>query len=159
MGLILAVLGCGPKTPPQALPEHADIVAFEMNIGETGRPSCLLPLDTDGSLCKSTGRPRPLTDEQADAVRFMLSTPETWGEGASKCFVPYLGFAYYDAENEVTQQVAVSLICEGIRATPDLPVMPRREDEQGLSPEALLVFAGLCQELNIEGCRLTPKTE
>lgn len=156
MGLIW-LLACGPKSAPQALPQHAEVVAFEMNIGETGRPSCLLPLDEDGSLCTSTGRPRPLDDEQADAVRTMLSSPATWGEGASKCFVPYLGFAFYDAEDQVAQQVAVSLICEGVRATPDLAAMPKREVEQGLSPEALVVFAGLCQELNIEGCGLNPK--
>ncbi len=156
MGLI-TLLACGPKTGVEALPEHVDIVAFEMNIGEVGRPSCLLPLDDDGSLCKSTGRPRPLTPDQADAVRVMLSSQQTWGQGSSKCFVPYLGFAFYDAENEVQQQVAVSLICEGIRATPGLPAMPRREVEQGLSEAALVTCVGMCEELKLEGCGLQPK--
>lgn len=156
MGLI-ALLACGPKTGVEALPEHVDIVAFEMNIGEVGRPSCLLPLDDDGSLCKTTGRPRPLSEDQAALVRTMLSSELTWGQGASKCFVPYLGFAFYDADNGVQQQVAVSLICEGVRATPDLKAMPGREVEQGLSDEALVTFVGLCEELKLEGCGLQPK--
>lgn len=159
MGLI-ALLACGPMsskgTGLEALPDHTAVVAFPMNVGETGRPTCLWPLEDDGDRCSTTGDPIELSAEQAAMVDTLLSTPESWGEGASKCFVPWHGFVFYDAAGEVTQQVSVSLICQGVRADPKLAAMPRKESEQGLSPGAQLLWLDVCKQAGMERCQLSP---
>ncbi|HJN72416.1 MAG TPA: hypothetical protein QGF58_00665 [Myxococcota bacterium] len=155
MGLI-ALLSCGPKDGLEALPEHSAVVAFEMNVGETGRPSCLWALEPDGDRCSTTGDPVELTKSQAAMVDTLVSTPESWGEPASKCFVPWHGFVFYAEDGTVTQQVSVSLICEGVRADPELAAMPRRETQQGLSPGARILWLQLCEELGMGRCQLEP---
>jgi len=155
VGLILA-LSCGPKEGIEALPEHSAVVAFPMNVGEDGRPTCLWPLDEDGSRCSTTGDPVELSKEQAAMVDTLVSTSESWGEGASKCFVPRHGFVFYSDSGEVTQQIALSMICEGLRADPPLAAMPKRESEQGLSPGAQMLWLQLCEEAGLGRCSLQP---
>ena len=157
MGLIALLASCGPRSAGiESLPEHTAVVAFPMNVGEDGRPTCLWPLNEDGSRCSTTGDPVELTAGQAAMVDTLLTAPESYGEGASKCFVPRHGFVFYDDSGAVTQQVAVSLICQGLRADPGLAARPRKESEQGMSAGAQVLWLQLCEDTGLGRCSLRP---
>ena len=144
-----------PQKHPKGFPgvDFAEIKAFALDLHVNGPPQCWLPLDDDGTLCKTVEAPGVvLTEAQAKRLVALLKQPATFG-GGSKCYLPHHAFVFYTKEGTPVAEIAVCFMCEMMMARPSLPAAKNyTEYSFGISPKGNKAFRALCKELGLPKC-------
>lgn len=132
----------------------AEVRAYVFDLGNSGRPTCGMPLAEDGTLCK-TVRPSGvvLSDAQTKLLLGMLAKKSTWGEG-SACFLPHHGFVFYDEAGTPVAQISVCFMCQMMVSAPSIPKAKTLggDDTYGLHEKSTAQLRALCNELGLPMC-------
>ena len=138
-----------------------EVRAFAFDLGVDGPPTCGLPLDPDGTLCKTVDKPGVvLSDAQTKLLLGMLAKKSTWGSGSS-CFLPHHGFVFYDEAGTPVAELSVCFMCQMMVAVPSIPKAKRVEgdDTYGLNEKSTAQLRALCNELGLPKCDAKNPTE
>jgi hypothetical protein len=131
----------------------ATVKAFGFNLRKKGRPDCQMPVNPDGTLCKSVEKPGVvLNEEQQKRLLKLLGTPRTFGEGESKCFIPHHAFVFYDKDGKAVGQVSICFMCVGLRANPPVAAQPKDPRRSALGDWGMKNLRQLCHDLKLPAC-------
>ena len=163
-------LASGPPPPSEAVIEQpvqaptlglkkypnvpfATVKGFGFNLRKKGRPECMMPVNPDGTLCKSVKRPGVVLNEaQQKRLLKLLGTPKTFGAGEAKCFLPHHAFVFYDKDGKAVGQVSICFMCVGLRANPRVRAQPKSPRRSALGDWGLKQLRQLCRDLNLPAC-------
>ncbi len=137
--------------PPQYPGPVHTVKAFAMNAGK-GRPACLMPLEDDGTPCKSVTKTVTLDDEQARLLLATLRDKKSYGEPEPRCFIPHHGFAFYDDVGTLLGQVGLCFMCQNLRSDPPIPAQPGSPRKSALTKATIKTFRTLCKTLKLGMC-------
>ena len=157
----LAVLGlmsagaapdAGVKKPYPYI-STAKVVGYGFNLRKKGRPECTMPVNPDGTLCKSVEGPgKTLSPAQVLELNKLMSAKNTFGGDVSKCFIPHHAFVYYDASGKVVGQLSICFMCDRLRGAPKVKAKPRKGYKTGLSKKRLKGLRKLCVDVGLPAC-------
>lgn len=144
-----------PKKRPKGFPgvEFAEVKGFALDLYVDRPPECELPLDGDGTLCKTVEAPGVvLTAAQTKKLIALLKQPATFG-GGSKCYMPHHAFVFYDKEGTPVAEIAVCFLCNMMMAKPSIPAAKGdTEYSFGVTSKGNEAFRALCNELGLPKC-------
>ena len=148
---LFGLMGCkddSPQTKGGPFPDkpYAKVVAYEFEDyqGKT-------IIDKNGQLNPSVERERELTAEQVQSLLQLVNSPDSYGGTVMRCFIPRLGFVFYDNENKPVSHLSICMECNSHVALPEIGATSPATGH-GYSVNARRSLIEFCQSLGFEGC-------
>ncbi len=153
--MLFSTDGLAPQTrakQPYPYVESAKVVGYAFNLSSS-KPECLMPVNPDGSLCKSLdGTGKTLNAAQAQKLRTLLRSKSTFGGDPAKCFIPHHAFIFHDAKGKVVGQISICFMCNRLRGSPKVKAKARRNGRTGISRRGMKALRKLCNDLGLKAC-------
>lgn len=106
-------------------------------------------IDSNGNVTKTVTKSVVLNSSQIQEFKSILMDSTTFGERFPKDFYPHFGLIFYNGETMV-EHLEVSLLCNNIFASFDIPQKLKRDDENGLTTKGVFKIFNFCKELGFE---------
>lgn len=135
--------------------EYAKVVAYSYEDYQGGS------IIKNGVLNPTVEREQELSAAQVEKLLKLVNTQEHYGDDVTRCFIPRLGFVFYDEQGKDLAQISICFQCNSHVSSPriDAAYAEQHQGKTGYSKAGRKAFMDFCESLNIGPCSKTNSSE